>query len=240
MIRVWDPHSGALLAELTARLDGQTVSIDIAPDGTWLTVAGGGAIEIWDVRTKQCRLRFGGHSDFRQVAAGPDGAWLMTCGGDGSIRMWDTSTGHALGELPRVHGWVATMALAPSGDCLAVVGEDRTISVWDPARRILLNTLNGASHRVSAAAIASDGQFLAAVGQDRTVKIWSIAQARAVAMTRIDQPAFGCAWRSGQPTLFVGGSAGLYRFDLRFPSRRRIVDGGSVLEEGGPAIIIAE
>jgi WD40 repeat protein len=50
-------------------------------------------------------------------------------------------------------------------------------------------------------------------GDDKTVRIWDTASWLEQASMRTDSPAKACAWL-GNSTLAVGGSAGLYLFEL--------------------------
>jgi hypothetical protein len=44
-----------------------------------------------------------------------------------------------------------------------------------------------------------------------------MTEPRPIAMMRIERAASACVWNVVEPTLFVGGDGGLYRFELRCP-----------------------
>jgi len=75
-----------------------------------------------------------GHTDpVVALAVAPDGRWLASAGGDGTVRIWDPVTGTA-GHLLTGHtDPVVALAVAPDGRWLASAGGDGTVRIWDPA-----------------------------------------------------------------------------------------------------------
>jgi WD40 repeat protein len=74
---------------------------------------------------------------------------------------------------------------------------------------------------VQAVAIAPDGTWIASAGQDRTIRIWDPRTGEAATMLRVDQRLETCVWHPAGDRLFAGGSAGVYRFELR-PAGNRL------------------
>ena len=69
-----------------------------------------------------------GHNDpVSAVAIAPDGTWLATASGDGTVRIW------AADGTPRAtltgHGWVFAVAIAPDGTWLATASGDGTVGL---------------------------------------------------------------------------------------------------------------
>ena len=66
------------------------------------------------------RLKFSGHTDkIRSIAPHPSGQWLLSGGDDGTIRLWEVTTGRcqrvwAVGEGVRSVAWNPTAHLRPS------------------------------------------------------------------------------------------------------------------------------
>jgi WD40 repeat protein len=62
----------------------------------------------------------------------PDGRALALGGDDGSVRLFDTATGAAIGDPLGAHAdWVQSLAFSPDGSWLASGGQDGTIRIWD-------------------------------------------------------------------------------------------------------------
>src|SRR5438093_1353172 len=69
----------------------------------------------------------------RQVVFSPDGKQLASASVDGTVKLWDTTTGQ---EEHTLHGHAAGVegvAFSPDGKRLASASNDQTVKVWDLA-----------------------------------------------------------------------------------------------------------
>lgn len=117
-----------------ARLgQGRVLDIQYSPDDTRLAVGGSAGIWLYDARTYEIESLI---TDYTQpiysVAFSPDGRTLAGCGPDGTILLWDISTGtlrHTLYGYWR--GSVDSIAFSPDGQTLASGGHNRNVHLWE-------------------------------------------------------------------------------------------------------------
>lgn len=122
-------------------------SLATSPDGAMLAAGGtDNRVRLWGVeqafRTGQPGytepLYLTGHAGrpgtFRsliwQVVFNPSGELLASAGGDGTVRLWDISSGALLKTLQSHPGGATSVAFHPSGRALASGGLDGFVRVW--------------------------------------------------------------------------------------------------------------
>ena len=94
------------------------------PDSDHLTFSTArGMLEIWDTRTARRVSSFAGKGV--QIAASPDGRWLM----DAKLTLWSSQTGTRVFSLPQ-GGLTGAVALSPDGEHLAVGQADGGLVIW--------------------------------------------------------------------------------------------------------------
>ena len=65
------------------------------------------------------------------VGYSPNGKWLASGAGDGTVRVWDASSGAELGVLAGHEGAVNSVASSPDGGRIVSGSSDTTARVWD-------------------------------------------------------------------------------------------------------------
>jgi WD40 repeat protein len=109
------------------------------------------------------------------VVIAPDGTWLAAGGVDGTVRIWDVTSGRQLAAVSGHTGPVRAMAVAPDGSWLATAFSDGLVRIWDLTAEKEQAFLSGHGDWVTAVAVAPDGSWLAAASSDGTVSIWDVA-----------------------------------------------------------------
>jgi Tol biopolymer transport system component len=109
------------------------------------------------------------------VAFVPTGNHLATVFGDGTVRMWKTTTGQSLTGLTRRVPGVSDMALSPDGSVLATVSTVGTVRLWNPETGAGRFTIKGDGNWGYALAFSPDGSTLAIAGANGLVKLWNPA-----------------------------------------------------------------
>jgi eukaryotic-like serine/threonine-protein kinase len=139
------------------------------------------------VRPRLTRTLTGHTENVHSVAFSPDSTLLATGGYDGTVRLWDTTTGqtsHTLTFGTSLLGGVAVssllggVAFSPGGTLLAI-GIDKTVRLWDTTTGRTIRTLTGHTDFVLAVAFSPDGT-LATGSRDKTARLWETTTGQAI------------------------------------------------------------
>jgi WD40 repeat protein/serine/threonine protein kinase len=189
---VWDPQSGAVVAEIPGQ-SSVVFCVAWSPDGQRVASAGvEGAqfnLQVVNLQDRSKDFELSARSEFMAVAFHPDGKHLVTGQQDGTIRVWDTRTGRALGTFG-THGQpLRGVAFSRDGRHLASASVSGEIKLWD-ATRLDERHLDGKAERRVAPmrgrspgmclnlSFSPDGQFLASGGEEYTVRIFDVETGR--------------------------------------------------------------
>lgn len=116
------------------------------------------------------------------LAVSPDGRRLVTGGCQGTINVWDSTTGAAMDEWKGHAGQVNALAISPDGRWIASGGRDKTLRLWD-ARTGSHRILQEGREYVNCVGFSPDAARLAAGGQGRILTFWNVADGRLVLTT---------------------------------------------------------
>src|SRR5262249_32679061 len=93
---------------------------------------------------------------------------------DGTVRLWEVSTGKEIRRFLGHLGNVWQVQFSPDGKRLLSGSADRTARLWDIQDRPS-TVLPGHGDMVSFVAFTSDGRFALTSSHDRKVRVWNVA-----------------------------------------------------------------
>jgi WD40 repeat protein len=94
---------------------------------------------------------------------------------DGTIKVWDTTTGQQTLTLKGHTAWISSVAFSPDGNLLATASLDGTVKVWDAATDQEALTLQGHADAVLSVAFSPDGRRFARAWEDGAMELWDTA-----------------------------------------------------------------
>ncbi|MBT5714798.1 hypothetical protein HOI71_27370, partial [Candidatus Poribacteria bacterium] len=122
------------LSYIAAKNEAIGASIAQSADGKTLALGGdAGVLTVW-TQGVLARRSTGHTSEINGVAIAPTGETIATAGADGTVRLWDTTTGDQIGLLEGHSKPVNDVAFSPDGAWLVSVGSDRKTRQWRPSR----------------------------------------------------------------------------------------------------------
>ncbi|MEH0929741.1 AAA family ATPase [Micromonospora sp. CPCC 205558] len=182
-VRVWDPESGAQVAELAGHTR-RVWALAVLPgrDGRHRIVSAGGdaTVRVWDPETGVQVAGLTGHTgEVLAVAVlpGRDGRHqIVSAGGDATVRLWDPESGEQLAGLASHTRRVLAVLPGPDGRHRIVsAGGDGTVRLWDLESGVQVAGLAGHTRRVWAVVVlpGRDGRHrIVSAGGDATVRVW--------------------------------------------------------------------
>lgn len=175
-LKVYDATSGKELVALVGH-SGDVYGSTWSPDGKYIATGGGGdsTARIWDASTGEELFTFTDHNSGVTAALwSPDGKTIASSSFDGSVKIWEPTTGRVIRDLYPADHKISVFALSwsPDGKRIATYAQDGIGSIWDVATGKELATFIGHTSDVWLMRWSNTGKRLFTSSADRTVRVW--------------------------------------------------------------------
>jgi WD40 repeat protein/serine/threonine protein kinase len=152
-------------------------AVAFSPDGRFV-VTGAENVILWDAATSRKITTIDYPSIVWSAAFSPDGHWLITTHGDGSINVWDMAERRRAVGFNEHNDSVRAVAWSRDNKRFASAGDDGTVMLWKTEDRTRESVLFGHVSRIAALAFAPDGRSLASADFTGIIIVWDLAQRR--------------------------------------------------------------
>uniref|UniRef100_A0A4W5REM5 Apoptotic peptidase activating factor 1 n=1 Tax=Hucho hucho TaxID=62062 RepID=A0A4W5REM5_9TELE len=166
-----------------ATLQGHTRTVlhcQFTPEGhTLITSSEDTTIRVWRWRTGECVV-LEGHKEqvrcFSLLTTSPSSeTHLLSWSFDGTIKVWDMSSGERLQDLVCHQGAVLACDVSPDGQLFATTSADKTAKVTHSTEsRSCVRLLNGHQDCVRSCRFSWDGRRLATGDDNGEIRLWNV------------------------------------------------------------------
>jgi WD40 repeat protein len=182
-VRIWDATGPRELLRWSGSPSAFGWAV-FSPDFKRFATAGdqNNTAQLWDTASGRNLRAFAGSAQGRyvgRVVFAPDGTRLAGINNDGTVGLWNTTTGQPLITLRADKEYVMAVAFAPDGKRLATTGiRETAIQVWDTTTGDKLRTLSGNLGHLNNIRFSPDSRRIAAGNAEGTVGLWNVEDGR--------------------------------------------------------------
>lgn len=173
LLRFWDVRTGKEVLTLGGHVGGIR-AVAYSPDGQIVASGDQKMIHLWEAATgKPLReLSISQELGIEAIGFSIDGKSLVSCGADGSVRLWDVSTARQVRQVEHQQIWPRSVAISPDGTMLASAGQERRIRLWEAATGKEIPRIYEHQDSVNGVAFSPDGKTIATSSTDTTLRLW--------------------------------------------------------------------
>jgi len=122
---------------------------------------------------------FTGHSgSVTGLTVTTDGQFLITCGDDKTVRVWEVKTGKQLRSFQGHMTKITAVGVRGDGRQVASASEDGAVRVWDLNTTDEHRAMTDSKDSLWSVAVSPDGKRLAAAGADKKIRVYSLPTAK--------------------------------------------------------------
>jgi WD40 repeat protein len=120
----------------------------------------------------------GSNGEILSCSYTPDGAYVLTGGWDGHLRLWDCATGTQVAAFQARPKPIAACAISPDGERWLSGCLDGFLAQWDARSNQPLSAFLAHGRPISAIVFSGDGKSLATASWDRRLVLWDLTRER--------------------------------------------------------------
>ena len=196
----WDASTGDEIREFKHRFSyslPQGGALALSPDGRHALSGhkSGGKMILWDVSTgeaiKQFKASDKGLLDMNMVSSvafSPDGRHALSGGMDGTIRLWELSSGDEQLRLKGHTRFPGVMSVAFSNDGKYILsgGSDGLVKLWDISSGAEVRTYRASFGGFTTSGVyaffSPDGKYIISVGGDASIRVFNASTGEEIAV----------------------------------------------------------
>ncbi len=155
----------------------------VSPDGQRVLSYGAGLVAESDLATGEPRIKWERHAGaVNGVAFLADGQHVVSGSADGTLRLWDVTTGATVRVIKGANLGAWAVAVSPDGAKAAAGCKDGMLREFDLADGSLIRELTGHLGYVRSVAYSHDGSRLISSADDGSVRVWTTESEEPVAV----------------------------------------------------------
>ncbi|KAF9544040.1 hypothetical protein EC957_012425 [Mortierella hygrophila] len=157
------------------KVESSVQAIAYSPDGRMLGVmvwGDGAGIGIYDTSTWERIHLITAAKCVRSFAFSPDSRRIVSGDEDGTVQLWESTSGEELLVMKGHTNWVLSLVCSPCGNHIASASGDKTVRIWDSETGVCVFVLEGYSDLVMSVKFSPDGRQLVTGSKDGTIRFW--------------------------------------------------------------------
>ncbi|KAJ3246723.1 Coatomer subunit beta' [Chytriomyces hyalinus] len=210
-LELWDSVRQTLIKRIQVS-DKSLRSVKFIPQSEWVVTGGDDLhIHVYNYTTGTQVTSFPAHKDFiRSLAPHATKPYLLSCGDDKLVHMWDWSNNWALAKTFEGHEHYVMQVVfdASNADQFATASLDQTARVWNLDNAAPKYVLKGHLKGVNTVEFVKD--WLVTGSDDTTVRVWRLADGTCIQTigNLHDNNVTTIAYHRNLDVLFTGGEDG--------------------------------
>jgi WD40 repeat protein len=143
----------------------------------------------------------------------PDGAYVLSGGWDGHLRLWEADSGQVVTSVRAGPKPLSACAVAPGGKHWLSGSLEGTVAIWDAMGQKLLHSFMAHTRPVSAILFGEDPDTVITASWDRTLIIWNLRRERdCQTLSGHEDIVAGCCFTPDERRLLSWSHDGTLRF----------------------------